>query len=209
MGIPVGLAAVALLFAGGGSGAATAAPAATHPEVVIRTELGDIKVEIYADRAPLTAANFLAYVDRGLYRGVTFYRTVTANPDNQPDKAVKIEVIQGGLGFEEQPGALPAIAHETTERTGVRHLDGTLSMARLDPGSASSEFFICVGDQPELDFGGRRNPDGQGFAAFGRVVAGMDVVRAIQRRHADGQMLTPPVAITAIERAIERVPPSD
>ena len=196
MGTLARLAAVALLLAG--TAAALPAGAAAHPRVVIRTELGDITVEIYADRAPLTAANFLAYVDRGLYRGVTFYRTVT--PDNQPDKPVKIEVIQGGLGFEEQPGALPPIAHETTDRTGVRHLDGTLSMARLEPGSASSEFFICVGDQPELDFGGHRNPDGQGFAAFGRVVAGMDVVRAIHRRPAEEQMFAPPVEITAIER---------
>jgi peptidyl-prolyl cis-trans isomerase A (cyclophilin A) len=140
-----------------------------------------------------------ASVDGGRYRGATFYRAVT--PDNQPDKPVRIEVVQGGLGFEEQPGALPPIAHETTAQTGVRHLDGTLSMARDQPGSASSEFFICLGDQPELDFGGRRNPDGQGFAAFGRVVAGMEVARTIQRRPAAGQMLAPPVAILAIERA--------
>jgi peptidyl-prolyl cis-trans isomerase A (cyclophilin A) len=179
--------------------AAPATPApATQPQVVMHTELGDVRLEIYADRAPVTAANFLTYVDRGLYKDASFYRTVT--PDNQPGQAVKIEVIQGGLGWEEQPGALPPIAHENTARTGVHHLDGTLSMARDRPGSATSEFFICIGDQPELDFGGHRNADGRGFAAFGRVVAGMDVVRAIQRRPADGQRLTPPVRIVSIER---------
>lgn len=193
--------AAALSIAGGsagdvGTGEPTGGPA--DPQVVIRTDLGDVRVEIYAGRAPATAANFLLYVDRGLYRGASFYRTVT--PGNQPDSPVKIEVVQGGLGWEEQPGALPPIAHETTEQTGLRHLDGTISMARTEPGSASSEFFLCIGDQPELDFGGRRNPDGQGFAAFGRVVAGMDVVRAIQHRPADGQLLTPPVAILAVER---------
>jgi peptidyl-prolyl cis-trans isomerase A (cyclophilin A) len=193
------------------SGAADAAPqeadpaAEPAPRVVIATELGTIVVEVLPDRAPVTAANFLAYADRGIYdRGsASFYRTVRLDPDNQPGNQVKIEVIQGGLGFEEQPGALPPVAHETTEATGLRHLDGTVSMARDEPGSATSEIFICVGDQPELDFGGRRNPDGQGFAAFGRVVEGMEVVRAIHRRPADGQMLDPPVAIVGVRR----VPP--
>lgn len=172
------------------------------PRVAITTELGTIVVEVYPDRAPLTAANFLAYADRGIYDGgaASFYRTVRLDPDNQPANEVKIEVIQGGLGFEEQPGALPPIAHETTEATGLAHLDGTVSMARDQPGSASSELFICVGDQPDLDFGGRRNPDGQGFAAFGRVVEGMEVVRAIHRHPADGQMLDPPVAILGVRR---------
>jgi peptidyl-prolyl cis-trans isomerase A (cyclophilin A) len=177
------------------SGAAGAAPrAADAPRVRLETDLGAIVVEVYPDRAPASAANFLRYVEEGRFDGAAFYRVVT--PGNQPDNPVKIEVIQGGLGFaDDHPRRLPPIPHETTAATGLAHRDGTLSMARLEPGTASGEFFLCVGDQPELDFGGRRNPDGQGFAAFGRVVEGMEVVRRIHRLPADGQMLVEPVAI--------------
>ena len=179
-----------------------AAGDAPNPRVALQTGQGEIVLEIFAREATATAANFLRYVDEGRFAGASFYRVVRM--DNQPGNAVKIEVIQGGLGFDDGPRPFPPIPHETTKQTGLRHLDGTLSMARDKPGSASSEFFICVGDQPELDFGGRRNPDGQGFAAFGRVVAGMDVVRQIQRRPADGQMLTEPVLI----RSVRRLPPA-
>lgn len=185
--VAVGMAAISVLAAG----------AEALPQVVLATDLGEIVVEIEAERAPVTASNFLAYVDRGFFGGARFYRVVRL--DNQPDNDVLIEVIQGGLGFDAE-APLPPIAHETTAATGLAHLDGTLSMARLGPGTASSEFFICVGDQPELDFGGARNPDGQGFAAFGRVIAGMDVVRAIQEREAQGQMLPDPVMIETVER---------
>ena len=171
--------------------------AADNPRVLIRTDQGDMLVEVDVVRAPVTAANFLRYVDARLYDGSTFHRTVTK--DNQPDNAVRIEVIQGGqLGGDKE---FPPIAHETTAATGLRHLDGTISMARGKPGTAASSFFICVNDQPELDFGGRRNPDGQGFAAFGRVVKGMEVVRAIQALAARGQQLAPPVRIISVRRA--------
>jgi peptidyl-prolyl cis-trans isomerase A (cyclophilin A) len=120
---------------------------------------------------------------------------------NQPDNEVKIEVIQGGLGNDERGLGLPPIVHETTAQTGLRHLDGSISMARVEPGTASSEFFICVGDQPELDFGGTRNPDGQGFAVFGRVAVGMEVVRAIQEQPAEGQWLAPEIKITEVRPA--------
>ena len=166
------------------------------PRVRIETELGPIVVEVSVSRAPVTAANFLRYVDAGLYDGTTFFRTVTLA--NQPDDSVRIEVIQGGEV--EEARSFPAIAHETTEATGLRHIDGAVSMARAAPGSATSSFFICVNDQPELDFGGRRNPDRQGFAAFGRVLEGMDVVRRIQERPASGQRLTPPVRILSVRR---------
>ena len=177
-----------------------AAPEA--PRVLVRTELGDILIEVYPDKAPVTAANFLRYVDAGRYDGAVFHRTVTLG--NQPQDQVRIEVIQGGL----LPGekSFPAIAHETTEATGLRHKDGTVSMARSTPGSATSSFFICIHDQPELDFGGQRNPDGQGFAAFGRVVAGMDVVRMIHERPAEGQNLKPPVKIISVKRAQGSIP---
>jgi len=167
-----------------------------NPRVVIATELGTIEVEVDEARAPVTAANFLRYVDAGLYDGTTFFRVVTLK--NQPHNAVKIEVIQGGDVPADK--CFGPIAHETTAQTGLRHVDGAISMARDKPGTATSSFFICVGDQPELDFGGRRNPDGQGFAAFGRVTAGMEVVRKIQQIPCESQYLQTPVKILSITR---------
>ena len=164
--------------------------------VEISTELGNITIEIYDKHAPLTSSNFLRYVDDGIFKETMFYRVVTKA--NQPLNEIKIEVIQGGLYSEEK--MYEAIAHETTEDTGILHKDGIISMARNEPGTATSEFFICIGDQPELDFGGRRNPDGQGFAAFGRVIEGMDVVRKIQQQPEAEQMLTHQVRILNINR---------
>ena len=150
---------------------------ANAQRVRIDTEGGSLVLELYADKAPGTVANFLRYVDGKRYDGATFYRVVRL--DNQATSPVKIEVIQGGLGID-STRMFPPIAQETTQKTGLKHLDGTLSMARGLPNSGASEFFICINAQPELDFGGKRNPDGQGFAAFGRVVEGMDIVRRIQ-----------------------------
>ena len=169
-----------------------------NPVILMRTECGDIIVEIYLDKAPVTSANFMRYVDENRFMDASFYRVVRM--DNQPDNDVKIEVIQGGIGFAESDLRLSPIAHETTGETGVLHRDGVISMARAAPGTASSEFFICVGDQPALDFGGKRNPDGFGFAAFGRVIRGLEVVREILERDADGQMLKKPVRISGIRR---------
>ena len=172
-----------------------------NPRVSIKTDMGEIIVEVYQAKAPVTASNFLRYVDENLFAGACFYRVVRM--DNQPDNDIKIEVIQGGLRFADNPNRLPPIEHETTARTGILHKDGSISMARNEPGTASSEFFICIGDQPELDFGGKRNPDGQGFAAFGKVVSGMEVVRMIQQGPADGQMLVKKVKIHGISRVVE------
>ena len=169
-----------------------------NPKVLIQTELGDITLEIYLKKAPVTAKNFMAYVDQGLFDGSTFYRVVTM--DNQPTNNIKIEVIQGGLDADEGKKRLPSIPHETTDKTGILHKDGVISMGRWEPGSASSEFFICVGDQPELDFGGQRNPDGQGFSAFGKVIKGMDVVRKIHVQPALGQILEPKIKIHRVKR---------
>ena len=177
----------------------SAAAAAENPVVLIKTEKGDITVEVDLVKAPVTAANFLRYVDGKLYDGSVFHRTVTLA--NQPNNAVRIEVIQGGQLAEEIE--FPPIAHETTATTGLKHLDGTISMARGMPGSATSSFFFCINAQPELDFGGKRNPDGQGFAAFGQLVGGMDVVKAIHVLPAEGQTLKPPVKIISVLR-IER-----
>jgi peptidyl-prolyl cis-trans isomerase A (cyclophilin A) len=177
-------------------------PASGVRVVVLRTPQGPIEVEVDVARAPRTAANFLRYVEAGRYDGGVFHRTV--RPDNQPGNAVKIEVVQAGAA--PGPPDFEPILLERTNRTGLRHLDGTVSMARDGPDTATSDFFICIGDQPELDFGGRRNPDGQGFAAFGRVRRGMEVVRAIQAAPADGQHLTPPVKILSARTSEEARP---
>ena len=164
---------------------------------VIHTELGDICLELYASQAPVTVSNFERLVADGAYNHSSFYRTV--HDDNQPDDATKINVIQGGLRGTEREGKYPCISHETTDKTGVKNLDGVIAMARLKPGSASREFFICIGDQPGLDYEGSRNPDGQGFAAFGKVTSGMEIVRTIQRSGDEGQYLTNPIKIYNIE----------
>ena len=172
--------------------------------VILTTPLGEIEIELYAEQAPISVANFLQYVDGGHLDGATFYRVVS--PDNDNGSPV-ISVIQGGIG--NAPSPFAPIAHETTEQTGLRHVDGTISMARGAVGTAASEFFICIDDQPALDFGALRNPDGQGFAAFGRVIAGMHVVRAIHNEPADaptsdeyvsGQIIEEPIMIRSARR---------
>ena len=166
--------------------------------VLLETSLGAIEIEVDAAHAPASAANFLRYVDAGRYDGGRFHRTVTLA--NQPQSPVKIEVIQAGVAPDKEKEDFPPVRLERTRDTGLLHKDGTVSMARAGPDSATSDFFICIGDQPALDFGGKRNPDGQGFAAFGRVVQGMDVVRKIQASPAHEQTLTPPIRILRARR---------
>ncbi|MGH9887105.1 MAG: peptidylprolyl isomerase [bacterium] len=167
--------------------------------LVIETERGNITVALDSAHAPVSVANFLRYVDGGAYTGGVFHRAVTAA--NQPNDSVRIEVIQGGPNpARDSSLRFPPIALERTSQTGLRHKDGTLSMARAGPNTATSDFFICVGDQPSLDFAGHLNLDGQGFAAFGQVTSGMDVVRAIQTSPVRAQRLTPPIAIRRIRR---------
>jgi len=165
-------------------------------DVVIHTEFGAITVVLDSEHAPVTVANFLRYVNGGLYEHGRFHRTVTM--DNQPDNNVRIEVIQAGINPDRDGEKFPPIPMERTNVTGLRHTDGAISMARGQPDSAQSDFFICIGDQPSLDFGGDRNADGQGFAAFGHVTAGMDVVRQIQAAPREAQKLTPAIKILSI-----------
>jgi len=200
----------ALIFGAGFiflAGAARADGARQNPLVLIQTELGDIKAEIFESKAPVTASNFLRYVDENRYEGATFYRVF--KPDNQPDTLIKVELVEAGLRLDVRTKRLPPIPHETTAMTGILHKDGALSLARGKPGTAGSEFFICINDQPEMDFGGRRNPDGKGYAAFGRVIEGMAVVRRIQQMPADGQVLIQKVRIKNIIRVSLPIKNSD
>ena len=166
--------------------------------ILIATQLGDIYAELYPDLAPITVANFLRYVDAGYYQDGKFWRTCTLDPDNQPHNAIKIEVIQATVRADQEQAKFDPIGLERTTVTGLHHGDGTLSMGRFASDSAQGDFFICINDQPALDFGGMRNPDGQGFAAFGQVTAGMKVVRAINRAPLVDQTLTPPLVIYRI-----------
>lgn len=179
-----------------------AAGAQAPVTVVIETTAGMIEVALEPARAPATVANFLRYVDAGMYDGGRFHRAVRL--DNQVRSDAKIEVIQGGRDparAKARPGFGP-IPLERTSVTGLRHVDGAISMARGNAAdSASSDFFLCIGDQPSLDFGGARAGDGQGFAAFGRVVSGMEVVRAIQQGGTnEREQLVAPVTIVRVAR---------
>lgn len=176
-----------------------------NPRVRIVTDLGSITIELYTDRALVTANNFLAYIDSGKYIGkADFYRIVRL--DNQPNNSVKIEVIQAGFLEDSliERYQFPPIPHESTEQTGIKHEDGIVSMARLEPGTASSEFFICIGSQPSLDKGGARNADGEGFSAFGKVVDGMDVVRKIHQLPDTLQYIKSPVRIIRAYRVDDK-----
>ncbi len=156
--------------------------AAVKPvSVVMETDLGTFTVEVDLARAPITGANFLGYVDRGFFNGGIFDRAV--RPDNTRRHDVEIQVIQAEENPALTPKLLPPIPLERTSVTGLRHVDGVISMSRDKPDTAQAAFFITIGSQPSLDFGGRRNPDGQGFAAFGRVVDGRDVIAKIQAAH--------------------------
>jgi peptidyl-prolyl cis-trans isomerase A (cyclophilin A) len=172
--------------------------------VVFETTAGEIVIEVNVAKAPVTAANFLRYVDEGWYTGGRFHRTV--RPDTETNTEHPIQVIQASRrrAPRGEGPAIPAIVLERTRDTGLTHVDGAVSMARVagQPDSAGSDFFIAIGPQPSLDFGGRRNTDGQGFAVFGRVIAGMDVVKKIQAAavRPGTQSLETPVAIVAARR---------
>lgn len=167
------------------------------PVVKFETTEGNFELELYADKSPKTVENFLYYVHEGFYSGGNFFRTVTLN--NQPDNEIKIEVVQASANSKYRSQFRRSIPLERTNETSVKHESGVISMGRSKPDSATHHFFICIGDQPELDFGGQRNPDGQGFAAFGKVTTGMDVVKKIQTSKSNGQNLTPKIKI---QRAI-------
>ena len=162
--------------------------------------MGNIEVELFSTQAPKTVAAVLSYIDSGLYKDAAFYRVLTVY--NQPSDALKAELIQGGLWNKKgaRRDLLAGIQHETTRQTGIQHTNGVISLARQEPGTANTEFFICVSDQPGFDFGGENNPDRQGYAAFGKVVRGMDIVKRIYDMPEVDQYFDPPIPIYNIVR---------
>ncbi|HNU87541.1 MAG TPA: peptidylprolyl isomerase [Ferruginibacter sp.] len=169
------------------------------PHVLIETRLGDIELELYPEKAPVTVAAFLSYVDSGYYSNSSFYRVLKADELPNPNNT---GIIQGGI-WQTKPEIkvrLSGIKHESTAQSGLTHQSGTVSLARTTPGSASSEFFICIGDQSPLDAGRRGTEDGQGFAAFGKVIKGMPIVRKIQEQKSHGDAFDKKIEIYKIKR---------
>ena len=171
-----------------------------NPHVKIETDYGDIEIELYPSKAPKSVAAFLSYVDSDLYKNSSFYRVL--KEENQPSSSFKSELIQGGIwqSNNKKAASLQGIPHETTKQSGILHTNGTVSLARTTPGTASSEFFICVGDQPAYDYGNDANPDKLGYAAFGRVVKGMDIVKMIHEQPENGETFAPLIKINNIVR---------
>lgn len=171
-----------------------------NPHIEIQTQFGNIELELFSKKAPKTVTAFLSYIDSGIYDRSNFYRVL--NITNQPSDAPKTELIQGGLWKSNNKLArsLPGIPHETTKQTGLLHKSGTISMARNEPGTATTEFFICIVNEPGLNFNGENASDKQGFAAFGTVVKGMDIVQKIYRETDNNQLFKTPITILKIVR---------
>lgn len=184
---------IALLFMSCGR------PAYKNPHIVIKTQIGNIEVELFPDRAPKTVAAFLSYIDSGFYTSSSFYRVLKTDEFPSP---VNTGIIQGGI-WQTNPNkkmTIPGIDHESTRQTGLSHQSGTISLAHTTPGTANTEFFICIGDQSPLDFGRRGTEDGQGFSAFGQVFEGMDIVRKIQAQKSRGDRFAEKIEIYKIIR---------
>lgn len=174
-------------------------PAYKNPHVLIETNLGDIEVELFPDQAPKTVAAFLSFVDSGFYNKTSFYRVLKTE---ELPTATNTGIIQGGM-WQTNPAkkiTIPGVEHETTKTSGLTHQSGTISLARLTPGTANTEFFICIGDQSPLDFGRRGTEDGQGYAAFGEVFKGMTIVRNIQAQKSHGDKFDEKIVINRITR---------
>ena len=172
-----------------------------NPHVVIQTNVGNIELELYADKAPKTVGRFLKNIDSGYYNNTTFYRVL--KDDNQASDSWKARLIQGGMWQRQHKlyTSIPGIPHESTKETGITHTAGTVSLARAEPGTAATEFFICIDDEHGFDYGGKNNADGQGYAAFGRVVGGINTVNVIYNKAPEtDQALIPPIDIYNIVR---------
>ena len=186
------------------SACATTADGADKPRVALETGAGRMVLELELERAPLTVCNFLSYVTDGDYEAGSFFRTVVSETNDNPHP---IDVIQAATPRGADDTLRPPIPLERTRDTGLAHVAGAVSMARDGPDTGTSSFFIVTQDTPSLDFGGGRNPDGQGFAVFGRLVEGLDIARRIQMSPADAEeQLTRPVFIRTAT-LIGEVPP--
>jgi len=174
----------------------------TLPRVFrLSTSSGDINIEIFPEQAPETCRNFVAYAQSGRLDGSSFFRVL--GPANQRTSACPVDVVQGGLRYDPAQGYEPArglgpIAHESTAASGIRHRDGVLTMGRFAPGETYGGFGVCIGEQPELDHGGRRFPDRQGAAAFGQVRAGMALIRRIHAAATEDEFVADPVTINRV-----------
>ena len=167
----------------------------SNPVVQIISPYGDIKIELYPARAPKTVAAFISYIDSGYYKGSSFYRVIKAEdmPTDYNDG-----LIQGGIW--PQMKKIKGIDHESTSQTGLSHINGTVSLARTGVGTATTEFFICIGDQSQLDAGRKGTGDGFGYSAFGKVIKGMDAVRKIQSQNSSGENFSKRIPINNIVR---------
>lgn len=174
-------------------------PTAKNPHVLIVTALGDIEMELFPDKAPKTVAAFLSYVDSGFYKNSSFYRVVMLEGMSTEGN---VGLIQGGIWQtnDKQHPAVPGIEHESTKQTGLSHTSGTVSLARTTAGSANTEFFICIGDQSQFDYGNNNQGDTLGFAAFGNVFKGMTIVRKIQQERRTDQSFDKKIVINEIRR---------
>ncbi|MDX3899023.1 MAG: peptidylprolyl isomerase [Sphingobium sp.] len=174
-------------------------PAAADVRVALDTDAGRIVVAVHVGKAPVTARNFLRYVDQKRFDGTSFYRGVGS---------ADYGFVQGGAQNDPKR-ILPPIAHEPTSQTGLAHDEGALSMARYAPGTANGDFFVVLGAMPAMDANPQAAGDNQGFAVFAHVVEGMDIVRAILAMPKSptkgegvmkGQMLARPVRIVTARR---------
>ncbi len=197
---------IAAIIACGVLPGCTAPKKYNNPVVVIETKFGNITVELYPQKAPATSSAFLRHIDSGYFSNCSFYRVL--RKDNQVTGSLHSYLIQGGV-WQSNPdlkSKFSLIPHEPTNETGILHKRGTISMARNEPGTATSEFFICVEDEPGFDFGGKNNADGLGYSAFGAVVEGMETVMKIYQQPEDKQRFIPPVTILNIQRLRQEAP---
>ncbi|MEN9569815.1 MAG: hypothetical protein RL172_1046 [Bacteroidota bacterium] len=165
------------------------------PSITIYTSMGDIEAELYPDKAPQTVASFISYINKGFFNNAAFYRVVLLEGATP---ALNTGVVQGGVWQNPTAQNVPGIPHESTDASKLTHTDGTLSLARTTPGTASTEFFICVGDQTQYDFGNNGVGDKQGYSAFGKITRGMDIVRKIHSLPANGDQLLEKITIYKI-----------
>ena len=173
--------------------------AANDPHIKIETVQGDIIVQLFPDKAPKTVEAFLKYVEAGYYQESNFYRVI--KNENVPAE-YNTGLVQGGI-FHSNPSLhqqLKGTEHESPKVTGLSHTSGTISMARTTPGSATTEFFICIGDQQQFDSSNRSGTDGLGYAAFGKVVEGMDVLSKIQNKKSNGESFIDKIRIINIRK---------